>query len=858
MKPLYLEFCGINSFSEPAKIDFSKLLAYGLFGIFGDTGSGKSTILDCIGFALYGDIARSRTGVIADVINYSKEEAYVIFEFELFYEGARRTFRIERKLKRKKDGAAEQSVAVFERTEGKYLSAAEGVRDANAFLRKVVGLEQRDFEKCIALPQGEFSQFVKASRGERLRIVARLFNLEKYGDSLVRRANAESQSLSEQTRVLAARLEPFADVTAEGNKELSSKIKALAAEEPVLEQSCIAARGEVTRLENLAEAKKEFDKVARETERLESQKEHMKKLNDELSRLFLAGEVIARSGELSVAAARADRANATVTELRNELLRLKEKQSALPAVDEEAAEREITRLEGELLRAEGAKAYREQAQSLAGRIIACERELSAKRAALTPFDYEKELAELGDELSRMPDEEFLALIESQGGLSRREYAAVREDFLYLQERHPEIGEDVAPILAKYAALAERNADLSRIKELFAARERAKKAAADARIAIEQRRERQNAAIAEIERRTAELGSMHSQAEELEKKLAGVPSLTGVQSALSSLRAEKKKREETKAATEKEIAAAALSLAGAEAKAEEAEEGRKRAVSQLSDALLRGGFSDADEARRLSAEYGDATQARARVEKYREDYAAARRRYRELSQTDYTGADEAALAVARAALAEAEEQHKQCMQTLATLRDRFERDTVRLEKKKETETLLRNVNKKAEIAERLKKLLKDNKFMEFVAEEYLQTVAYHASGRLLTLTDGRYFLRYDGGFYVGDNFNGGELRGVHTLSGGETFLVSLSLALSLSAEICARSARPIEFFFLDEGFGTLDRNLVDTVMDSLEKLRSERFSIGIISHVEELKQRIDRKLLVRKATQQHGSQIIMEL
>ena len=52
MKPVSLEFCGINSFSDPAKIDFLKLTEFGIFGIFGDTGSGKSTILDWIGFAL--------------------------------------------------------------------------------------------------------------------------------------------------------------------------------------------------------------------------------------------------------------------------------------------------------------------------------------------------------------------------------------------------------------------------------------------------------------------------------------------------------------------------------------------------------------------------------------------------------------------------------------------------------------------------------------------------------------------------------------------------------------------------------------------------------------------------------------
>ena len=107
-------------------------------------------------------------------------------------------------------------------------------------------------------------------------------------------------------------------------------------------------------------------------------------------------------------------------------------------------------------------------------------------------------------------------------------------------------------------------------------------------------------------------------------------------------------------------------------------------------------------------------------------------------------------------------------------------------------------------------------------------------------------------------NGGRTRGVYTLSGGETFLVSLSLALSLSQEICLRSLRPIEFFFLDEGFGTLDEHLVDTVMDSLERLKGEHFSIGIISHVEELKHRIEKKAASsKKATETHGSQIIAE-
>ncbi len=159
-----------------------------------------------------------------------------------------------------------------------------------------------------------------------------------------------------------------------------------------------------------------------------------------------------------------------------------------------------------------------------------------------------------------------------------------------------------------------------------------------------------------------------------------------------------------------------------------------------------------------------------------------------------------------------------------------------------------------LLEQIRSLAEKDKFMEFIAVEYLQEIAAGANNLLLHLTNGRYFLVYDKNFEVGDNFNGGEKRGVHTLSGGETFLVSLSLALALSAVIHQKSLRPIEFFFLDEGFGTLDDELVDTVMDSLEKLKNDNFSIGIISHVGELKNRLENRITVIKADGERGSSI----
>ncbi|MFP3821926.1 SbcC/MukB-like Walker B domain-containing protein, partial [Bacillus sp. SIMBA_008] len=84
----------------------------------------------------------------------------------------------------------------------------------------------------------------------------------------------------------------------------------------------------------------------------------------------------------------------------------------------------------------------------------------------------------------------------------------------------------------------------------------------------------------------------------------------------------------------------------------------------------------------------------------------------------------------------------------------------------------------------------------------------------------------------DDANGGVKRPVSSLSGGETFLTSLSLALALSAQIQLRGQYPLQFFFLDEGFGTLDQGLLDTVVTALEKLQSDNLSVGVISHVQE--------------------------
>ena len=90
MRPVKLEFKGINSFSEHTIVDFDALTRGGLFGIFGDTGSGKSTIPDAINFALYGDVERSKEKT--DIINNRCSVADVKFVFDILSDGKRKTY----------------------------------------------------------------------------------------------------------------------------------------------------------------------------------------------------------------------------------------------------------------------------------------------------------------------------------------------------------------------------------------------------------------------------------------------------------------------------------------------------------------------------------------------------------------------------------------------------------------------------------------------------------------------------------------------------------------------------------------------------------------------------------------------
>ena len=157
---------------------------------------------------------------------------------------------------------------------------------------------------------------------------------------------------------------------------------------------------------------------------------------------------------------------------------------------------------------------------------------------------------------------------------------------------------------------------------------------------------------------------------------------------------------------------------------------------------------------------------------------------------------------------------------------------------------------AQLADELARELRRDRFIAYVQREAMHVLADDAGERLLALSSERYRLVVrDEAFWVVDRLNGDERRSVKTLSGGETFLASLALALALSErlpEIAGRGgAMSLESLFLDEGFGALDQDSLDTAIGGLEMLAGGQRLVGVISHIPEVAERLpDRVEVVR--------------
>jgi exonuclease SbcC len=170
--------------------------------------------------------------------------------------------------------------------------------------------------------------------------------------------------------------------------------------------------------------------------------------------------------------------------------------------------------------------------------------------------------------------------------------------------------------------------------------------------------------------------------------------------------------------------------------------------------------------------------------------------------------------------------------------------------------LENLELRAENIKTMKSLFKASGFVNYISSVYLQNLCNAANDRFFQLTRQKLSLEItdDNNFLIRDYLNGGKVRSVKTLSGGQTFQAALSLALALADNIQKITDSNQNFFFLDEGFGSLDKDSLAVVFDTLKSLRKENRIVGVISHVEEMQQEIDTHLRIENHDET-GSRIL---
>lgn len=202
-----------------------------------------------------------------------------------------------------------------------------------------------------------------------------------------------------------------------------------------------------------------------------------------------------------------------------------------------------------------------------------------------------------------------------------------------------------------------------------------------------------------------------------------------------------------------------------------------------------------------------------------------------------------------------EQLEQLKEINTKLAAELERVKKQYEEKKELLKEKEYLEKRKANIQIMYNLFKGAGFVEYISSIYLSQLCDHANVRFHRMTRNQLRLRLNenNDFEIIDYLNEGRSRSVKTLSGGQAFQVSLSLALALAESVQTNAQADRNFFFIDEGFGTQDLESANIVFETLTGLNKENKIVGIISHVEELKERIPMTLTITK-DEERGSLI----
>lgn len=873
MRPEKLEFYGVKSYVDKVTIDFDKLLKSGLFGVFGTTGSGKSTILDCIFLALYGKLPKSSDR--EDYINVKVGKCAVNFIFNVLDGNERKYYEVNREfqLKGERKTAPNPIAKLYEIVGDDKTSMEDNTNRVNDKLREIIGLSIDDFEKCIVLPQGQFSAFVTLPRAARFDMISGLFDLDKYGEKLSDKLKYKLVELKEELLVKNTSFAQYEDVTKEAILKLSEDLKTAKSDFESENVKLAKMQEEFNDYEKFYELRNQLDTAKKNYQKLESNYLAMERKKQLLAKIEFAKSYFDHDNELKA--------------LKRKIISLQDKISSLTKIENETV-KDLNDIEFKLLDGDS---MRKEVSDISERLAVLNLLLDDKKELLS---YESKLTELRKDYSKISNEynDVKSKIQSkqndkeyfksqpkyaslekkiQNGLaelikaSQSDFVKNEIEFLHsltlngetnrmVKNRINELSKSIAEsasvedavktLNGLYEVLDEYREILERFNKEIASLELSEK---ELSLKLDSVKEQGNETRINYDKLNAKILTA-TNGEVLEDKISRLlKQKQTIENSLNKLQSEKEKKTAYLSEVRSKILSENTALTLSKESADELE-------VKLSNDLLN--FSDVGEALEVYSLYKDRSNLSREVDEYFASFYGAKEIVQSLSEKlgDRVITDEE-YAQKSQKLIELKKNRDNLHINYNNLLNSSEILSQNFEKRCKIEREILAITHERNVVSELFDAVKGKKFLGYVAEEYLSEIALDAKSILMELTGGRFGLSYCGEFFVEDYiYSSGERRRVDAVSGGELFLVSLSLALSLSKSIYSKSLRPMEFFFLDEGFGSLDKDLVETVVDCLYKLKNSNFSIGIISHVEALKERLPIRINVSGATAEKGSSI----
>ena len=911
MRPLNLTMSAFGPYAGVQELDMSQLGTEGLYLVTGDTGAGKTTIFDAICYALYdepsgtGRDARMMRSTYADVDTDTYVE--LIFEHMGKIYRIKRNPSYERRKKKGEGTTVQDAAAELYLPDESVIANRTKV---NSYLQELMGVDREQFSQISMLAQGEFKELLVAESGDRQKIFSKLFHTSRYF-VLQKRLQDETRKLQSERDDMKKSIEQYISgiVCGEDDPLGISVQKAKDGQMPIDEVITLIGKLIETEKARTDSYEKQIGTLetrvgeldtligkAQQTEkaRVQLEKAHLELANVQNDRTTAEAELNRTKDELPETK-ELQRQAAVINNELPDYEKLDEKRKNITDEEQllqrqnEQAEKGRTLVAGKQRIIEKLKMDQAQLADAGEKIVA----LTASREKMADaVDYLNGISRLLVEHHRrkqtvakaqkqylLDNEVYIEkqdMYEHLSSLYRNAQAGILAKDLKEGQACPVCGATEHKLLASLPKEAPTDAQLDDAKkDADKARDRANASATDAKIKLASVTEIRNSIIEQAGKKFDDPEDIDGLPEKVEKNIGYYnENIVDIDRQLESERKRVSRRDElaTKLPQEEET------LAGMQTKLADIEKN----ISALTAKLA----SDREQVTEIAAglRFNDRKEAEkhmnailARAQKLQKSFESAEKRYNEVLQR--IKALEGQIKALTHTLESSEnleldklEDDKAAVRTeLGRFRLLMQDGNSRIHA---NETAMANIGRKSdELSAKEKEYVSVKSLYDtasgnvsgknkinleaYIQMSYFDRIIQRANLRFLKMSDGQYELSRvtdssDKRSQIGldlcvvDHYNGSR-RDVKSLSGGESFMASLSLALGLSDEVQASAGGiQIDTMFVDEGFGSLDtEKTLPQAYKALVSVTEGRKLVGIISHVTELKEKIDKQIVVEK-------------